>query len=633
MPGAISLQGIYSWSWEAQTDQITVSSGARQLLCWPSNGFIGTRAAFAVHVNDLLQGGMTMTQPQVEKQTPSHPNDETLACALKALTLDAAPFDLEFKLKSNCTTPQWIQLTGQAEHALNGQLNRIWGELRDVSEQKNGVEHYRALSTQLAITLQSVTDPFFTLDHAWRFTYLNPAAEELLGRRFSDLMGKSLWVEFPQALGTEFQREYERAFAESVPVEFEAYYAPLQRWRYVKAYPSAQGLAVHFRDITQSRALQKALADSETRHRLLFEHSGDAMMEVLPDATVLKANAAACALFGMTEEEICAAGQLRMVAPEDRRLPNWLERYQKHGRPQAFMTGQWTMLRKGGERFEVGFSSTQYTTQDGTRLKTMTFRDITAALRHEQDMQARNAELDERVRQRTESLEKANSELKRIAYSLAHDLRQPITTIGGFSGRLQKLLAGHADEKVLHVVRRIQLAAHQMAQYQDALLALASITQVQLHLTEVDMSEIATSVLAALQAKDPQRAVNLSIASGLRGRGDYKLLSVVLGHLLGNAWKFTSKRAVADIALTVQTRSQEELIYCIRDNGAGFNPAYADKLFVNFQRLHSPEEFPGIGAGLAYVSRIIERHGGRVWAESMEGQGAAFFFTLEAGPH
>lgn len=592
---------------------------------------------------------MTMTQPQAEAFKPLHPTDDTLGMAaalpaaspdtraalarvVKACIRDAAPFELEFSIQNHGATPQWIQLTGQAEHALNGQLSRIRGELRDVSEQKNGVEHYRALSTQLAATLQSVTDAFFTLDRAWRFTYLNRAAEELFGRRFSDLMGKSIWAEFPHQVGTDFQREFERAFAESVAVEFEPFYAPLQCWRYVKAFPSAQGLAVHFRDITESRATQKALADSETRHRLLFENSGDAMMEVRPDATVLKANAAACALFGMTEEEICAAGHLDMVAPEDLRLPHWLERYQKHGRPQAFMTGQWTMLRKGGERFEVAFSSTQYTTQDGTELKTMTFRDMTAALRHEQDMQARNAELDERVRQRTESLEKANSELKRLAYSLAHDLRQPITTIGGFSGWLEKLLAGHADEKILHVVRRIRLAAHQMAECQDALLALASIAQVELHLAEVDVSALAASVLAGLRAKDPGRVVNAVIAPGLQGQGDARLLGVVLGHLLGNAWKFTRGRAMADIALTAETRPQGQTVYCVRDNGAGFNPAYADKLFVSFQRLHSPEEFPGIGIGLVQVSRIIERHGGRVWAESVEGQGAAFFFTLGVGP-
>lgn len=591
------------------------------------------------------QRGMTKIPLQAKKLSPLHPTDDTLgmaaalpgasadtrvalARALEELTLDAAPFDLESRIESNCAAPQWIQLTGQAVGAPKGQVSRIRGEVRDVCEQKNVIQHYRALNAQLAATLQSVTDPFFTLDRAWRFTYLNLAAEELLGRSFFDLMGKSIWAEFPQALGTEFEREYERAFAQSVAVEFEAFYAPLQCWFRVKVFPSAHGLAVHFRDITQSRALQKALADSETRHRLLFERSGDAMMEVRPDATVLKANAAACALFGMTEEEICAAGHLRMVAPEDRRLPNWLEHSQKHGRPQAFMTGQWTMMRKSGERFEVEFSSTQYTMQDGTELKTMTFRDITAALHYEHDMQMRNAELDERVRQRTASLEKANNELKRLAYSLAHDLRQPITTIGGFSGRLKKLLAGDADEKVLHVVRRIGLAANQMAQYQDALLALASIAQVELHLGEVDVSAIAAIVLAGLRAKDPGRVVNAAIAPGLRGQGDAALLGVVLGHLLGNAWKFTSALAVANIALSAETGPQAELVYCIRDNGAGFNPAYANKLFISFQRLHSPEEFPGIGIGLAQVSRIIERHGGRIWAESVQGQGAAFFFTL-----
>ena len=254
--------------------------------------------------------------------------------------------------------------------------------------------------------------------------------------------------------------------------------------------------------------------------------------------------------------------------------------------------------------------------------------DMTALQRQEQEMSRLNEQLDERVKQRTESLEKANAELRSFAHSLAHDLRTPITTIGGFSGRLEKMLGDASDEHIRHLARRIRLAANQMADYTDALLGLAGLSHVELRVTDVDLSALACSTLANFQERDAQRVVRLNVQENLHVRGDARLLRLVMDHLLGNAWKFTSLREVAEISLTCDEDAPCGRTYCIRDNGVGFNPLYADKLFSSFQRLHSPEEFPGMGVGLANVARIVSRHEGRIWAESAEGQGAAFFFTL-----
>ena len=261
-------------------------------------------------------------------------------------------------------------------------------------------------------------------------------------------------------------------------------------------------------------------------------------------------------------------------------------------------------------------------------------RDMTARLRQEQEMARLNAQLDERVRQRTELLEKANLELRGFAYSLAHDLRAPITTIGGFSGKLEKMLGDGSDERVKHVARRIRLAALQMADYTDAILALVGLSQVELRVTDVDLSALAGSVLAGLRQRHPQRVVQVTVQQNLHARGDARLLRLVIDQLLDNAWKFTSLRDVAEISFTAVENARGERCYCVRDNGVGFDPSYADKLFGSFQRLHSPAEFPGIdigiGIGLAKAARIVSRHEGRIWAESADGQGAAFFFTLGA---
>ena len=255
-------------------------------------------------------------------------------------------------------------------------------------------------------------------------------------------------------------------------------------------------------------------------------------------------------------------------------------------------------------------------------------REMTARLRQEQEMSLLNEQLDKRVKQRTELLEKANVELRGFAHSLAHDLRAPITTIGSFSGKLEEMLGDAGDERIRHLAHRIRLAATQMADYTDALLTLAGLSQVELLVKDVDLSALACSALVSLQERNPQRVVRLTVQENLHARGDARLLRLMIHHLLDNAWKFTSLLEVAEISFTADENAQGDRCYCVKDNGVGFNPSYADKLFGSFQRLHSPAEFPGMGIGLANVARVVSRHEGRIWAESAEGQGAAFFFTL-----
>lgn len=255
-------------------------------------------------------------------------------------------------------------------------------------------------------------------------------------------------------------------------------------------------------------------------------------------------------------------------------------------------------------------------------------RDMTVRLRQEQEMAILNAQLDERVKRRTDLLEQANAELRGFAHSLAHDLRTPITTIGGFSGKLEKMLGDAGDERSRHLAHRIRLAATQMADYTDAILTLAGLSQVELLVTDVDLSALARNILASLQERDAQRIVRLTVQEDLHARGDARLLRLAIDHLLDNAWKFTTPREVAEISFTAEDNAQGEMCYCVKDNGVGFNPSYGDKLYDSFQRLHSAEEFPGMGIGLANVARVVSRHEGRIWAESAEGKGAAFFFTL-----
>jgi signal transduction histidine kinase len=221
----------------------------------------------------------------------------------------------------------------------------------------------------------------------------------------------------------------------------------------------------------------------------------------------------------------------------------------------------------------------------------------------------------------------ANQELEAFSYSLAHDLRGPLRGIDGFSRALLRDYAEKLDEHGRHYLERVRAGTKRMARLIDDLLSLSRVSRAPLHRQRVDLTGISRRILTGLGERDPERNVDAKVASGLAGNGDVRLVTVMLENLLGNAWKFSSKQAAVRIDVGGEERDGERVFY-VRDNGAGFDMEYADKLFIQFQRLHSGSEFPGTGIGLAIVHRVVTRHGGRVWAESSLNQGATFFFTL-----
>jgi PAS domain S-box-containing protein len=223
--------------------------------------------------------------------------------------------------------------------------------------------------------------------------------------------------------------------------------------------------------------------------------------------------------------------------------------------------------------------------------------------------------------------EAANRELEAFSYSVAHDLRAPLRGVDGFAQALIEDYADKLDAAGLRYLERIRAAAQRMAALIDDLLNLSRVTRSEFRREPVDLTRIASQALANLQRFEPVRTIDVTIAEGMHASGDARLLGIVFDNLLGNAWKFTSKTNAPHIEVGVATEAGER-VYFVRDNGAGFDPAYRDKLFGVFQRLHTVSDFPGTGIGLATVLRIVERHGGRVWADGAVGQGATFYFTL-----
>lgn len=255
--------------------------------------------------------------------------------------------------------------------------------------------------------------------------------------------------------------------------------------------------------------------------------------------------------------------------------------------------------------------------------------EITEHLQTQQDIHHLNQELEQRVLERTAQLKAANQELEAFSYSVSHDLRAPLRSIDGFSQALLDDYGPRLDDEGQEFLHRVRSASQRMAQLIDELLYLSRLTRGEMVRRPVDLSALAELVAQELQQNDTQRQVEIVVQPNITAEGDSRLLRVVLENLLGNAWKFTGLRQQARIEFGQRQADESgKPVFFVRDNGAGFDSAYADKLFGVFQRLHRADEFPGTGIGLATVQRIIHRHGGRVWAEGEVDKGATFFFSL-----
>jgi len=279
--------------------------------------------------------------------------------------------------------------------------------------------------------------------------------------------------------------------------------------------------------------------------------------------------------------------------------------------PHTYITVKFPLLDAAGTPYAVCGIST----------------DITARKRAEEQVRQLNAELEQRVRDRTAELEASARELDAFAYSVSHDLRAPLRSMHGFSEVLLADYADRLDDQGREYLQRIQANVTRMGRLIDDLLRLSRVTRTGLKRERVDIGAQAAEIIDELRSAEPGRCLQAVVADDLVTTGDPHLIRLALENLLANAWKFTGKRDQGSIGVGAVRQSGSQVFF-VRDNGAGFDMAYAGKLFNPFQRLHPASEFEGTGIGLAIVQRILSRHGGRIWAESEPGKGATFFFTL-----
>ena len=351
--------------------------------------------------------------------------------------------------------------------------------------------------------------------------------------------------------------------------------------------------------------------------RAVAETATDAIVSADSHGNITYINRGGERLFGWTAAELTGR-PLTVLVPERFRLSSrrGLLRHANPGSGQrASSTVELLGLRKDGNEFPVELSLARWDEPDGTFF-TAIIRDIT-------DRKQRDAEL----REINAQLQAANNELQAFSYSVSHDLRAPLRRIEGFAEILAQDYPTALDERGRDCLERIRAASQRMTEQIDAMLMLSRVTGEEMRREVVDITALARSVAKDLQRTQPNRDVEFEVEPGLVAVGDGSLVRLVLENLIGNSWKFTGKTVKPRIEVGVSD-SGDRTGFFVRDNGAGFDMRYADKLFGAFQRLHTEEEFPGTGIGLPTVQRIVRRHGGNVWAEAEVDGGATFYFTL-----
>ena len=522
-----------------------------------------------------------------------------------------------------------------------GRLDRtLERELKEVAMRAADRRTYAEAQQRIAKLSQAIEQsPAATMitDTAGRIEYVNPrfvqvcgySSEELIGRTPSviksgltpDEVYRDLWGTLKAGRSWRGRLQNRRKGGELYWEE--ELISPLR---------DEQGVIVNFiavkEDITDRMHAHQALVESERRYVDMLQNVDFVAMMLDREGNITFCNDSLLRLTGWRREDVMGRSWFETFIPtQDESLRATFAELLRD-EPAAYHHENEIQTR-AGERRLISWNNTLLRAGSGEIIGTASIgEDITDYRDSVNEIRRLNTDLERRVAERTAELETANKELQAFAHSVSHDLRAPLNRIRGFSRILVDANSAARDARDADLLRRIDSAGRDMEQLIGDLLDLSRVGTGELRRMDVDISRAVSLALERLKGEGAPRDADVHVEAGMTARADPGLVAIVLDNLLGNAWKFTSRRSPARIEVGTEMNGDSERSFFVRDNGAGFDITQAEKLFVPFQRLHAKSEFDGTGIGLATVQRIVRRHGGRVWAEGAVDRGATFHFTL-----
>lgn len=529
--------------------------------------------------------------------------------------LKSANEELQSNNEELQSTNEELDTSREEMQSLNEELTTVNAELRDKNDQ------LIKANDDLRNFLDRTDIAIIFLDEELNIRSFTPATTDVFNIRERDI-GRSL-----SEITTRLAYDGVVADARDVLRTQQSKESEIQRtdgcWYKMRILPyrtiqnTVEGLVISFMDINEQKKAVGSLRETRDYLENLINYANAPIVVWDPDLKITRFNHAFEQLTGFIAEQIIGK-KINIIFP-----PEKLDDNLKQINRISVDDSRWEVVeipvscKDGGTCIVLWNSATIYA-QDGiTPIATIAQgQDITERKKSEEELQRYAAEL-----------ENANKELESFSYSVSHDLRAPLRALDGFSEAIEMDYQDRLDEKGKDYLHRIRQASNTMAQLTDDLLKLSRLSRLKMEIEIINLSELVESAADQLKASQPERHVEFKIQPDVKANGDRQLLKVLIRNLLDNSWKFTSHNYQARIEFGVKDKDGKP-VYFVKDNGAGFNMKYADKLFQPFQRLHSTQEFPGNGIGLATVARIVRRHGGIIWAESEKGKGATFYFTL-----
>jgi PAS domain S-box-containing protein len=468
--------------------------------------------------------------------------------------------------------------------------------------------------------LETITDGFATFDSEWRFVYMNAESERLAGQTLAQLQGRDYWEAFPGSQGTVAEAEFRRAVRDQVPVEFEWFSPARDRWFAVKAYPTREGgLSIYFRDVTAHKQAEARLRESEDRLRAIYDGTYEYIGLLAPDGTLLEANRASLEFAGNARDEVVGLPFWDMPwFTATAGAPEMIRQNLARAAQGEFVRFEATVRRPSGETptFDISFHPIR-NEQGEVVLIVPEGRDITERKRAEEQLLRSN-----------EQLTRANRELEEFAYVASHDLQEPLRIVNIYTQLILQNLSGD-KAKLTQFAGFVQQGVSRMdALIHDLLTFSRAVHAEELAVGTADLAASLREALSVLKNRIEECGCTITAEPLPMVRGDASHMAHVFQNLLSNALKYCKKDTPPEIRISAQ-RDGSHWTISVRDNGIGFEAQYAERIFGLFKRLHK-EEYPGTGLGLAICKRIVERYGGRIWAEGSPGAGATFYFSLPA---